>query len=62
MNSVAVEHPSLKPELWVIGIGASAGGIGSLIELLSSVPKSLPACFVIVLHLAPDHKSYWQRF
>ena len=58
MNPVVAERPARKPELRVIGIGASAGGINSLIELLSSVPKSLPACFVVVLHLSPDHKSY----
>jgi len=58
MNPVVAEQPARKQGVWVIGIGASAGGIGSLIELLSSVPKSLPACFVVVLHLSPDHKSF----
>lgn len=58
MNPLAAERPARKPELRVIGIGASAGGISSLIELLSSLPKSLPACFVVVMHLAPDHKSF----
>ena len=58
MNPLVAERTARKPQLRVIGIGASAGGIGSLIELLSSVPDTLPACFVIVLHLAPDHKSY----
>jgi len=58
MKAVVAERPAPKPELWVIGIGASAGGISSLIQLLPSVPQSLPACFVVVLHLAPDHKSY----
>jgi len=58
MNPLVAEQTARKPELWVIGIGASAGGISSLIKLLSSVPKTLPACFVVVLHLSPDHKSY----
>ena len=58
MNPVVAERLARKPELRVIGIGASAGGIASLTKLLSSVPKTLPACFVVVLHLAPGHKSY----
>jgi chemotaxis response regulator CheB len=58
MSTFLAERPARKPELRVIGVGASAGGISSLIELLSSLPKGLPACFVVVLHLAPDHKSY----
>ena len=57
MNSLA-ERPVRKPDLRVIGIKASADDINSLIALLSSVPKTLPACFVVVLHLAPAHKSY----
>ena len=27
-------------------------------ELLACIPEGLPACIVVVLHLAPDHKSY----
>jgi two-component system chemotaxis response regulator CheB len=58
MNPLVAEQPARKPDLRVIGIGASAGGITGLIELLSAVPKTLPACFVVVLHLSPAHKSF----
>lgn len=41
----------------VIGIGASAGGMEALIELLSNIPDNTGAAFVLVVHLSPDHHS-----
>ena len=58
MSSPAAQRRARGRELRVIGIGASAGGISSLMELLACIPEGLPACIVVVLHLAPDHKSY----
>ena len=37
----------------IIIIGASAGGIGALSQLIGSLPKTLPASIFIVQHLAP---------
>src|SRR4051794_20672386 len=41
----------------IVGIGASAGGLGALTELLGSLPP-LPAIAVVVIqHLDPKHES-----
>lgn len=40
-----------------MGVGASAGGIKALAELLRSVPADSGMAFVVVQHLAPDHES-----
>ncbi len=42
----------------IVGIGASAGGLGAFEEFLSGMPDGDPdMAFVLVQHLAPDHKS-----
>ncbi len=42
----------------IVGIGASAGGLGAFEEFLSGMPDEDPGmAFVLVQHLAPDHKS-----
>ena len=41
----------------VVGIGASAGGLEALQQLLGAVPVDTGMGFVIVQHLAPDHAS-----
>lgn len=41
----------------VIGIGASAGGLEALQELLSSLPDEHNFAFAVVQHLDPDHES-----
>lgn len=45
-------HPSC-----VVGIGASAGGLEALQQLLTYLPSNTGMAFVIIQHLAPDHKS-----
>ncbi|MCS6820970.1 MAG: PAS domain S-box protein [Microscillaceae bacterium] len=49
----------MKETLYVVGIGASAGGLEALLELLPHVPRELSAnfCFVVAQHLSPKHKS-----
>ncbi len=41
----------------VVGIGASAGGMEALIELLSVLPTDSGATWVIISHLSPNHPS-----
>lgn len=41
----------------VVGIGASAGGLGAVEQLLRAVPPSSGMAFVIIQHLDPDHGS-----
>ena len=41
----------------VIGIGASAGGIEALKAFFAALPEAPGAVFVVVVHLAPKHRS-----
>lgn len=47
---------SLKPHC-VVGIGASAGGLEALQQFLTFLPSNTGMAFVIIQHLAPNHKS-----
>ena len=42
---------------YIVGIGASAGGLEALQELFNLLPDNLGASYVIVQHLSPDFKS-----
>ena len=42
----------------VIGIGASAGGLRSITEILKPLKAEFPCSIVIVQHLAPQYKSH----
>src|SRR5262245_3139649 len=42
----------------IVGIGASAGGLAAFEQFFSALPKEdTGMAFVLVQHLAPDHKS-----
>ena len=41
----------------IVGIGASAGGLEALEGFLSGIPSGINVAFVIIQHLAPEHKS-----
>lgn len=41
----------------VVGVGASAGGLEALSELVSAIPAQSGLAFVVVQHLSPDHTS-----
>src|SRR4051812_8222354 len=42
---------------FVVGIGASAGGLDPLVRFFENLPKDTGIAFVIVQHLSPDFKS-----
>src|SRR6185437_8600471 len=44
-------------ELTVVGVGASAGGLEALTELLQGLPPSSNMVFVVIQHLDPHHES-----
>jgi two-component system chemotaxis response regulator CheB len=46
----------MQPQV-VVGIGASAGGIESLRELVSQLPATLDAALLVVLHVSPTSPS-----
>ena len=41
----------------LVGVGASAGGLEALQQFLTFLPSNTGMAFVIIQHLAPDHKS-----
>ena len=53
------ELPVAKSHLHfpVVGIGASAGGLSALQNLLRHMPVDAGMAFVIVMHLSPEHES-----
>lgn len=50
------EHKQLAAP-FVVGIGASAGGVEALQELFQELPSSSGLGFVVIQHLSPDHRS-----
>ena len=53
-----ISDPSLEENpVFVVGIGASAGGLRALEEFFAYTPQDSTAAFVIIQHLSPDHKS-----
>ncbi|HWG67352.1 MAG TPA: chemotaxis protein CheB [Rhodanobacteraceae bacterium] len=41
----------------VVGLGASAGGLIALKQLLGNLPRDSGMSFVVILHLSPKHES-----
>ncbi len=56
LQRAAEERDRDNERLFVVGIGASAGGLEALGELVKHVPMDNMA-FVVVQHLAPHHES-----
>lgn len=44
--------------MYIVGIGASAGGVEALQSLFRKMPVDAGMAYVIVQHLSPDYKSY----
>jgi two-component system CheB/CheR fusion protein len=53
-DAVAANADEVVP---VVAVGASAGGLEAMKDLLGAIPAESGACFVIVQHLDPKHKS-----
>lgn len=45
------------PASFVVGVGASAGGVEALQELFQALPANSGLGFVVIQHLSPDHRS-----
>lgn len=48
---------SPQTDFFVVGIGASAGGLRALEEFFEHLPNNSGAAFVLIQHLSPDFKS-----
>jgi two-component system CheB/CheR fusion protein len=57
VTKTQVAGKTLKEKMFVVGIGASAGGLEAIHELFDNMPDDTGYCFVIVQHLSPDYKS-----
>jgi chemotaxis response regulator CheB len=42
---------------FIVGIGASAGGLEALSDLISALPDDLGVPYIVVQHLSPTHRS-----
>lgn len=56
MNREDNENKKNK-DYYIVGIGASAGGLEALQKLLSSLPANTGFPYIVVQHLSPDYKS-----
>jgi two-component system CheB/CheR fusion protein len=58
-SAVEVQEPVASPGFPIVGIGASAGGLAAFEAFFSAMPADAEPdmAFVLVQHLAPDHKS-----
>ena len=46
-----------EPDVAVVAVGASAGGLEAFTELLRHLPTDTGLAFVLIQHLAPRHDS-----
>nr|MDJ0701842.1 PAS domain S-box protein [Leptolyngbyaceae cyanobacterium MO_188.B28] len=49
--------PHRNANFFVVGIGASAGGLQALRDFFAHITKDSGAAFVVIQHLSPDYKS-----
>ena len=55
----APTEPTNRPQPFtVVGIGASAGGLGALRDFFDALAPDTGMAFVVVTHLHPEHESY----
>lgn len=51
-----IAPPPIKP-FTLVGVGASAGGLEALTQLIQSIDSTLSISLVVVQHISPDHRS-----
>ncbi|MFN5117186.1 MAG: chemotaxis protein CheB [Cyanobacteriota bacterium] len=56
-SSSASSGPAAGPIGHLVGIGASAGGLGALQELVGQLGGGAGVAYVVAQHLSPDHRS-----
>ena len=48
---------TVDKSFYLIGVGASAGGLDAIKQLISNIPSNFPHSMVIIQHISPDYKS-----
>lgn len=56
-DSSLIKAAKKQDEPYIVGIGASAGGLEALQSLLAALPVDLGFAYVLIQHLSPDYKS-----
>ncbi len=52
------QQPAISPsDFLMVAIGASAGGLNAIIQLLSALTENTGMAYIIIQHLAPTHES-----
>lgn len=51
------QPPPVQDDFYVIGVGASAGGLDAIRQLLSRLDQGFRHSLVIIQHISPDYKS-----
>ncbi|MBI5296700.1 MAG: PAS domain S-box protein [Chloroflexi bacterium] len=49
--------PNLAGDFYVVGVGASAGGLDALEKFFSGAPSDSGLAYIVIQHLSPDYKS-----
>lgn len=57
LGSSGVEGAAFGQPTYIVGIGASAGGLEALERLFHQMPADTGMAFVVVQHLSPDFDS-----
>lgn len=57
MKKKDLTQPGLNRAEYIVGVGASAGGLEALQEFFKAVPIVTGIGFVVIQHLSPDYKS-----
>ncbi len=57
LSSTGIVDSSSQKDLYIVGIGASAGGYEAIEKFFSNMPPVSGMAFVVVQHLSPDFKS-----
>lgn len=52
------ESPTKTSTVFVVGVGASAGGLEAIGEFFEDMPPNGGMAFVVIQHLSPDYKSF----
>ncbi|UKT63026.1 chemotaxis protein CheB [Pedobacter mucosus] len=48
----------MKKDFFIVGIGASAGGLPVMIDFFHQLPSKINVAFVVITHLIRDKRSY----
>jgi two-component system CheB/CheR fusion protein len=51
----------MQKDFYVVGVGASAGGLEALEEFFRAIPCDSDMAFVVIQHLSPDFKSHMEE-